>query len=188
MSVGIYIPKNTEIIHETKVDFLRLVTPVIPVNLVQYDSGIQVIAVHLYLDGKPYVIPDNTHTINIIWGRKRNEPIIKSETLGSNIDRNIIYFKILPEMTKEYGLFKPVLEIVIFKFQLESGSKSTEFESPYKIIYAGSTEMIFNIDYNPVYEEYYLSGGDFINNTTNILLGGYYTEPGPINTISGGKF
>lgn len=129
MGMQQYTPDSNKIVHKTKVDFMRRIIPE-TIYLVQYDSLIPVIEVKLYSNGVPFIIPDNEGAeMSVRWGDG-----IKKDILGYNVNRSIIYFDIDSEMSNKFGLFNPILELVVT-------------ETTQKL---GSSPMIFNIDENPI--------------------------------------
>lgn len=133
MGINVYIPDSNKIIHKTKVDFMKRIIPE-EIYLVQYDSLIPIIEVDLYSNGIPFVIPDNESVeMSIRWNNG-----IKKDILGCSPDRSTIYFDISQEMSNKFGLFNPILELVVHTN-----------ETTQKL---GSSKMIFNIDENPIPE------------------------------------
>ena len=108
MGIDIYMPDSNKIVHKTKVDFMKRIIPE-TIYLVQYDSLIPVIEVRLYSNGTPFIISDNEGVeMSVRWGDG-----IKKDILGCNVNRNIIYFDIDSEMSNKFGLFNPILELVV---------------------------------------------------------------------------
>lgn len=136
MAVISYTPESFMIVHQTMVDFSHR-TIEKPINLVQYDAEIPVIAVSLYLKGHPYTIPvsDTNITIKVRWGKKGNSYVYK-DILGCNAERNVVYFGIDTDMSSEHGVFNPIIELIV-----TSGGKE------YKV---GSSQMTIIFDRNPV--------------------------------------
>ena len=67
MSVTLYTPDLSKIIHETKVDFRqRVIQPII--HIVQYDKSLPIIAVKLYNNGIAYALPENAD-VSVRWGK-----------------------------------------------------------------------------------------------------------------------
>ncbi len=133
MCIDIYMPDSNKIVHKTKVDFMKRIIPE-TIYLVQYDSLIPVIEVRLYSNGVPFIISDNEGVeMSVRWGDG-----IKKDILGCNPDRSTIYFDISQEMSNKFGLFNPILELIV---QIN--------ETTQKL---GSSKMIFNIDENPIPE------------------------------------
>lgn len=129
MGIDIYTPDSNKIVHKTKVDFMRRIIPE-TIYLVQHDSLIPVVEVKLYSNGVPFLIPDNEGVeMSVRWGDG-----IKKDILGCNVNRSIIYFDIDSEMSNKFGLFNPILELVVT-------------ETTQKL---GSSPMIFSIDENPI--------------------------------------
>ncbi len=126
-----YIPTSSQIVHETKVDFGRRIIQK-NIHVVQYDRSLPIVSVALFLNGKTYIIPENS-TIRIRWGKPDNTFVIK-EVLGCNSDKNVVYFDVDEQMTYYYGQYAPILEI----------------EVDNKI--AGSSPLFVEIDRNPVQE------------------------------------
>ena len=112
MGVPIYAPDSLKIVHVTKVDFSRRHTQE-PLYLVQYDREIPVIQVHLYLNGNVYSIPaGETVDVKVRWG-KDDSHFVHKDILGSNEARTIVYIGVDLEMTKNPGVYNPILELVV---------------------------------------------------------------------------
>lgn len=105
-----FTPDSTKMVHNTKTDFRRRMINK-PIHIVQYDNGLPIIAVSLYLDGTPYEVPTNAE-VNVRVG-KPDRTFVYNKVLGCNSTRTIVYFNVTAQMTMIYGLLKPVLEIVI---------------------------------------------------------------------------
>jgi len=143
MSIEEYTPGSFVIIHNAIVDFSRRVIQK-PIMLVQYDALIPVIEVSLYKNGKKYSLPEPDESspgsiddinMKVRWCKKDKTYVYK-DILGCNEDRNIIYFNISSDMSCDYGMFEPILEIII-KFE----------ELEYKV---GSSTIPIIFDRNPV--------------------------------------
>ena len=133
MGIDIYTPDSNKIIHKTKVDFIKRIIPE-TIYLVQYDSLIPIIEVDLYSNGIPFIIPDNEGVeMSVRWDNG-----IKKDILGCNLDRSTVYFDISQEMSNKFGLFNPILELVVHVNEITQK--------------LGSSKMIFNIDENPIPE------------------------------------
>lgn len=111
MSIITYVPNENKIVHETKVDFSKRVVPE-TIQLVQYDSGIPIIAVSLYLNGQVYSILDDIALAMKVRWSKTGQPFVHKDILGCNAARTIAYVGIDSEMTDIYGEYNPVLELV----------------------------------------------------------------------------
>lgn len=109
MIIKTYTPPNYTILHLTSVDFVKRSTQRV-INLVQYDSGLQVIGVVLYSNSIEYSIPNNAQ-IRIRWG-KRDGTYVFPELLGCNYKRNTIYFSLNEQMTVIPGNIDPIVEII----------------------------------------------------------------------------
>ena len=138
MPLNVYIPDNNKIIHETEVDFeIRFISKVI--NLVQYDSGIPIVSVKLYSNGKKINLLETENLmVRLRWSIKTNEYVYK-DILGVNETGDTAYFSIDSYMTKRPGTYNPILELV-------------ELDEEENI--AGSSPMIFIIDRNPIQREW----------------------------------
>lgn len=130
MSMDIYTPNDTDVIHSTKADF-RKRTIQETVHLVQYEKNLPVIAVALMYNGYSYTAPA-TSEIWIRWGKKDHTYVYKKCMVSA--DRKTVYFEVDYQMTYYYGELNPILELII-------GSKS-----------AGSSPLPIMIDRNPIQE------------------------------------
>lgn len=136
-----YTPGLDRIIHSTSADFNKRTLPR-PVHVVQYDDGIPILAVTLYLDGNQYTIPANAE-MNIRFGKK-DGTFVYNPALGCSPDRHIVYFEITQQMTVFQGRFSPIAEVVI------GGD------------IAGSGCLDIEIDRNPIQEGDIESSTEFI--------------------------
>lgn len=108
MSVNVYTPDSTKIIHNTSVDFVtRYINN--PVHLVQFDNSTPIIAIKLYSNGTPYVIPEGMN-VNIKI-RKPDKTVIYNPVLGCDASRTIVYVEATTQMCAVNGELYPVVEI-----------------------------------------------------------------------------
>lgn len=132
------------IIHKTSIDFtLRPCSS--EIHLVQYDNSLPVVEVKLYVDGEPYIIPENA-AINIRVG-KNDGTFVYEPVLGCNEARDTVYFKISYQMSVRQGRIGPVLEIIV--------KEGTETKV------ANSSQIPFVIDKNPIQDSDVESQIDF---------------------------
>lgn len=108
--IAIYSPPATAQIKNCTADFDLRRAPV-PVNLVQYDKTIPILAVSLYKGGTPYALPADAE-VNIRMG-KRNNLAVYNPALGCNESRDMVYVAITPQMTTQAGTFDPILEVLV---------------------------------------------------------------------------
>ena len=100
------------------------------VHLVQYDTGMPVIAAHLWLDSKPYAVPeDGTARLRMA---KPDGNKIYDDAIGLSEDRATVYIKTTEQMTAAHGYADAILEI----------SKEET--------HAGTGRIVIVIDANPV--------------------------------------
>lgn len=105
-------PPAASILHHTSVDFAaRSPTPALPVHLVQYDQTLPMLAVALYYDGRPYVLPAGA-AVNIRMD-KRDGHYVYNPALGVDDARTTAYIAVTQQMTTGAGDFAPILEIVV---------------------------------------------------------------------------
>jgi len=129
MSVSLYTPSSSKIVHDARVDFRqRVIQPVI--HIVQYDKSLPILAVKLYNNGIEYPLPA-TADVSIRFG-KRDHTFVYDAALGCNSDRTIVYFEITEQMTIFYGEHNPIIE-------LRNGTSL-----------AGSGSIPFYLDRNPI--------------------------------------
>lgn len=108
MSIGTYIPDSNKIIHTTSVDFIkRYIND--PVHLVQYDNSTPIIAIQLYSNGTPYVIPSG-YDANVRV-KKPDGTIIYNPVLGCDAARQIVYVEATTQMCAVDGEIYPIIEI-----------------------------------------------------------------------------
>lgn len=139
--MNVFTPGLDRMIHSTSADFNKRTLPR-PVHIVQYDDGIPILAVTLYLDGNQYTIPANAE-MNIRFGKK-DGTFVYNPALGCSSDRHIVYFEITQQMTVFQGRFTPIVEVVI------GGDV------------AGSGCLDIEIDRNPIQEGDIESSTEFI--------------------------
>lgn len=103
-----YTPAATEIVHTTKVDFRR--RPIVEaIHLMQYDSGMPIIAAELYSDGLSFQAPSGS-TIKLRFN-DRHGATVYSSALGTDSTGHIVYFRVTSEMTQTSGARFPVIEL-----------------------------------------------------------------------------
>lgn len=145
MAIGIYDLEqhSHDVIHETSVDFIK---PIIntPIHLMQYDNSLPIIAVKLYKDNIPFILPDSENVFMLIrWGLK-DHSFIHKQVLGCNVDRDTVYFMVSETMLTHYGSLNPILELIIQESYTDSDG----------IVYnkrvAGSSYIRIEIDKNPI--------------------------------------
>lgn len=107
--VTIYSPPSAAQVKNCAADFDLRRAPV-PINLVQFDKTIPILAVALYKGGTAYKLPDDAEA-NVRMG-KRNNLYIYNPVLGCNEGRTMVYVAVTPQMTTQDGVFYPILEVL----------------------------------------------------------------------------
>lgn len=107
--VTIYSPPAAAQVKNCTADFDLRRAPV-PINLVQFDKTIPILAVALYKGGTAYKLPDDAEA-NVRMG-KRNNLYIYNPVLGCNEGRTLVYVAVTPQMTTQDGVFYPILEVL----------------------------------------------------------------------------
>lgn len=128
MSMDIYTPNDTDVMHSAKVDF-RKRTIQDTIHIVQFDKSLPVIAVALRYNGYSYTAPDNSE-VWVRWGKKDHTYVYKKCMIS--LDRKTVYFDVDYQMTVIYGVLNPILELII-------GERT-----------AGSSPIPVIIDRNPI--------------------------------------
>lgn len=129
-----YIENQTDIIHETSVDFvLRPCSK--EIHIVQYDKSLPIIKVELFKNGERFSLPEEA-IVNIRFGKLDRTFVYKS-ILGTNVERNIVYFEVDEQMAIIPGRIWPVLEVIY------SNGKT-----------ANSSPIHFIIERNPIQDDY----------------------------------
>ena len=82
-----------------------------PVPLTQYDDSLPVLAVALYLNGKPYTVPDGA-AVNVRMD-KRDGHYVYNPAYGLSNDRQTVYVAVTLQMTTGAGEYLPILELVV---------------------------------------------------------------------------
>ena len=136
-----YNPTSDKVVHVTYAD-LSARNIIRPVHLVQYDSGIPILAVKLYNDGQVYTIP-NEANVNIRYNKADGKKVY-NPSLGKDSTGHIVYFEMTQQMTAVCGESIFVVEI----------EKNNEIAS------SGSISII--IDRNPIQEENIRSSNEYI--------------------------
>lgn len=107
--VTIYSPPSAAQVKNCTADFDLRRAPV-PINLVQFDKTIPILAVALYKGGTAYKLPEDAEA-NVRMG-KRNNLCVYNPVLGCNEGRNLVYVAVTPQMTTQDGVFYPILEVL----------------------------------------------------------------------------
>ena len=107
--VMIYSPPSAAQIKNCTADFDLRRAPV-PINLVQFDKTIPILAVSLYKGGTAYKLPEDAEA-NVRMG-KRNNLYVYNPVLGCNEGRTLVYVAVTPQMTTQDGVFYPILEVL----------------------------------------------------------------------------
>lgn len=107
--VTIYSPPSAAQVKNCTADFDLRRAPV-PINLVQFDKTIPILAVALYKGGTPYKLPEDAEA-NVRMG-KRNNLYVYNPVLGCNEGRTLVYVAVTPQMTTQDGVFYPILEVL----------------------------------------------------------------------------
>ena len=107
--VTIYSPPSAAQVKNCTADFDLRRAPV-PINLVQFDKTIPILAVALYKGGTAYKLPDDAEA-NVRMG-KRNNLYVYNPVLGCNEGRTMVYVAVTPQMTTQDGVFYPILEVL----------------------------------------------------------------------------
>ena len=111
MAITTYTIPAEKIVHNTSVDFSSRFSIINPIHIVQYDNSLPIISVELKNDNKTYVLPTDIE-VWIRW-KKQDNTFVRKQALGCNSERNTAYFEISQQMVMQYGLFKPVVELII---------------------------------------------------------------------------
>lgn len=127
--MDIYTVKDTDIVHETSVDFITRECSK-EIHIVQYDDSQPIIAVSLRANSEKYSLPDG-YEANIRFG-KRDKTFVYKAVLGCNDDRSAVYFSVDKQMSLIYGKVNPIIEIT------------------YGGAIIGSSPIPFYIDRNPI--------------------------------------
>lgn len=138
--MNIYTPNQNDIIHETSVDFV-LRPCAKEIHIVQYDKSLPIIKVELFRNGERYALPENA-VVNVRVG-KLDHTFVYESILGTNEQRNIVYFEVSEQMATIPGRIWPVLEVI-------ENSKV-----------ACSSPLCFIIERNPIQEGQIESHDDF---------------------------
>lgn len=109
MSIDVYTPDASKILHTTGADFGDLRTLYKAIRVVQYDNSLPIIAVNLYLNGAEFVL-SNDYSCKIRFSTKNNNYVYK-DILGCSEDRKTVYFEIDENMTIFDGTYPIVLEL-----------------------------------------------------------------------------
>ena len=105
-----YTPPETAIVHGCAAYLNRRpLQP--PINLVQYDNSLPVLAVTLYKGDALYAVPAGA-AINLRMD-KRDGHYVYNPVLGLDSSRSVAYVAVTLQMSTGAGLFAPVLEIVL---------------------------------------------------------------------------
>ena len=107
--VTIYSPPSAAQVKNCTADFDLRRAPV-PINLVQFDKTIPILAVALYKGGTAYKLPEDAEA-NVRMG-KRNNLYVYNPVLGCNERRTLVYVAVTPQMTTQDGVFYPILEVL----------------------------------------------------------------------------
>lgn len=111
MAITTYTIPAEKIVHNTSVDFSSRFSIINPIHIVQYDNSLPIISVELKNDNKIYTLPTGIE-VWIRW-KKPDNTFVRKQALGCNSERNTVYFEIIQQMVMQYGLFKPVVELII---------------------------------------------------------------------------
>ena len=104
-----YTVVNTDVIHDTLVDFiLRPAAKV--VNLIQYDDTLPKLKVKLLKNDKEFQVPDNTEMF--IRYSKPDGTFVYNSALGYSADKKYVYFAITFQMTTNIGKLFAVVEML----------------------------------------------------------------------------
>ena len=107
--VTIYSPPSAAQVKNCTADFDLRRAPV-PIQLVQFDKTIPILAVALYKGGTAYKLPEDAEA-NVRMG-KRNNLYVYNPVLGCNEGRTLVYVAVTPQMTTQDGVFYPILEVL----------------------------------------------------------------------------
>lgn len=107
--VTIYSPPSAAQVKNCTADFDLRRAPV-PINLVQFDKTIPILAVALYKGGTAYKLPEDAEA-NVRMS-KRNNLYVYNPVLGCNEGRTLVYVAVTPQMTTQDGVFYPILEVL----------------------------------------------------------------------------
>ena len=109
MSLSVYSPSASKIVHETEVD-LVMRSIGMPVHIMQYDKSLPVIAVNLRKNDAKYSL-SNSYTVNVRF-EKPDSTVVYNPVLGANSTYDTIYFEVSEQMATRYGDARATLEII----------------------------------------------------------------------------
>lgn len=164
MSVNVYTPDSTKIIHNTSVDFMTRSTIGQRVHMVQYDNSLPIIAVRLYSNGSPYQIPEGMD-VNVRM-KKPDKTALYNPVLGCDATRNIVYIEATLQTCIADGEVYAVVEITDTN------------------VVAASGYFYIDVDRNPVNKDDVMSTSEgkaiqqFVNEAQSWAVGGTGTRPG----------
>ena len=127
--MNIYTVKDTDIVHNTSVDFVTRWCAK-EVHIVQYDDAQPIVAVELFRNSVKYILPEG-YEANLRFGKK-DRTFIYKPVLGCNTERDTVYFVVDEQMSLLYGKVNPIIELT------------------YNGAVVGSSPIPFVVDRNPV--------------------------------------
>lgn len=145
MNLAPYIDTGLNIIHKTSVDFVRRNVS-LPVNLVQYDTTVPMLAVELYNDGKAYELPDGVSGATLRF-RKPNCDVVLIGTAGygeSAAGGSILYFPLFYTEEGEED------DVVVYSAVDVFGIAEAVVELDIDGSTGASSPITFYIDRNPI--------------------------------------
>ena len=140
MAAEIYEPLSTAMLKKGAVDFDTRKEKN-PINLVQHDLTVPVLAIQLKKGGVTYKIPSSSD-VNIRMD-KRDGHHIYNPALGVNAERTVVYFAVTHQMSTGWGDYYPIVEI-----------RETDGV-------AGSAPLWLHFDRNPVPENAIVSSDEY---------------------------
>lgn len=189
----IYEPSEDKIIHDVDVDLVQRNVNSI-VHLVQYDDKLPIIAAHIRYKGNTYTLPDEFDVAKIKF-KKSDGTYIYKYVLGTNIERNVIYFDIDLAMSLYSGTSPVTIEIeardkrfhtsfIMLSFERNPIQKNdipseSSFPDIYQILanklgYADVEDIISNDSHDKIASIFAIK--EFVNSSINSLAAFYITK------------
>lgn len=122
---------ESKLIHKVNISFDGSCRDIKEIHLMQYDISLPIVEISMFINGQPYILPDDAEC-NIRYGELGDSSSLIASIRYCDSTRTKLYMEVSNDMTRYNGRYNPIIELII----------DDEV--------AGSTFMHFIVEKNPV--------------------------------------
>lgn len=122
---------ESKLIHKVNISFDGSCRDIKEIHLMQYDISLPIVEISMFINGQPYILPDDAEC-NIRYGELGDSSSLIASIRYCDSTRTKLYMEVSNDMTRYNGRYNPIIELIIDEEV------------------AGSTFMHFIVEKNPV--------------------------------------